>query len=702
MATAGVRSGKFFFECTMRDSGLARVGVGSTAAALDLGTCPQGFGFGGTGKRSNNRRFDPYGEPFGSGDVIGVAVDLSTDRGTVRFLKNGVNLGEAFEIPPKVRPLYPMVCLKNAEVSVNLGQTRFSFPPPAGFHALMSGDASLDLVDTTAEEAASSSSSKENKPIVLILEPTIDLADQTFRAMQAFSAHVRSPPVRCVLVAGGADIKATSSALRSGKAEIVVGTPSRVMDMATSGGGVLDLSGICVFILDEADRLYHDKDDRERIDRVWKMLGRDGDASERLQVCFFSATLHSPEIAVLSEAVCHNPTWIDLKGKDSVPETVHHAVLQVDPRTDLAWSAAAGSAVARFTDELHSSDRLRPLRSVTPDSLSPEEVSEGIKRLKLLVLPDLLDALGKDQCMIFCRTNMDCESVCAYLEGLGGSRGFSGKMETGKENPYSAVMVGGAIRPQDRKANLQAFQDGDVRCLVCTDAVARGIDVKGLPFMINFTLPDEPEQYIHRTGRVGRAERMGLAVSLVAAPECRERVWFLQKGKKLARGNIPSNRKDYAQGGNCVWYDEPAYLRAIEARLSKVKDSDKAAASSAPAVHIARLQAWKLAADTGAAVALEVVRAAIQGAKLELRLKDSATGAPLSSAPSGRPLLYAVGFPASILDIEYGESKSHSGGTSAHLIALKPIVETLGDLEQRAQLAYLSLQQAFGVVKRKP
>lgn len=48
-------------------------------------------------------------------------------------------------------------------------------------------------------------------------------------------------------------------------------------------------------------------------------------------MCFFSATLHSPEIARLAESICHRPTWVDLKGKDAVPDTVHHVVVRVDP-----------------------------------------------------------------------------------------------------------------------------------------------------------------------------------------------------------------------------------------------------------------------------------------------------------------------------------------------------------------------------------
>lgn len=50
---------------------------------------------------------------------------------------------------------------------------------------------------------------------------------------------------------------------------------------------------------------------------------------------------------------------------------------------------------------------------------------------------------------------------------------------------------------------MKAFKDGDVRFLICTDVAARGIDIAGLPFLINMTLPDRSEDYIHRVGRVG-------------------------------------------------------------------------------------------------------------------------------------------------------------------------------------------------------
>ena len=97
--------------------------------------------------------------------------------------------------------------------------------------------------------------------------------------------------------------------------------------------------------------------------------GIDTDAAPgRLQVCFFSATLHSPEIGKLSELLCRHPTWVDLKGKDSVPETVHHVLVTVNPESDRSWAARKASssssgAAAGFdaevpTDGVHAKDRI--------------------------------------------------------------------------------------------------------------------------------------------------------------------------------------------------------------------------------------------------------------------------------------------------------------------------------------------------------
>lgn len=83
--------------------------------------------------------------------------------------------------------------------------------------------------------------------------------------------------------------------------------------------------------------------------------------------------------------------------------------------------------------------------------------------------------------------------------------------------------------------------------------------------MLNVTLPDEKSNYVHRIGRVGRAERMGLAISLVSSVP--EKVWYHGEWCK-SRGRNCWNTSLTDNGGCCIWYNEPQYLADIEEHLN--------------------------------------------------------------------------------------------------------------------------------------
>ena len=89
----------------------------------------------------------------------------------------------------------------------------------------------------------------------------------------------------------------------------------------------------------------------------------------------------------------------------------------------------------------------------------------------------------------------DISSLCRYLK------------HRQKGDEFSCVCLHGDRAPNERKGNLMAFKNKKVRFMICTDVAARGIDIKGIPFVINVTLPDEKANYVHRIGRVGRADR---------------------------------------------------------------------------------------------------------------------------------------------------------------------------------------------------
>ena len=127
--------------------------------------------------------------------------------------------------------------------------------------------------------------------------------------------------------------------------------------------------------------------------------------------------------------------------------------------------------------------------------------------------------------ILSCRTRLDCDNLVDFLTYIGGNKQFSGSTTSSKENPYSCVALHSGIRPQSKRTeNLELFKNGDGRFIVCTDVAARGIDIKFLPYVINVTMSGESEDYIHRVCRVGRADTLGIAISLVSS--CKEKVWY--------------------------------------------------------------------------------------------------------------------------------------------------------------------------------
>ncbi|KAK9822994.1 hypothetical protein WJX81_003865 [Elliptochloris bilobata] len=618
-ATAGAVAGKLYWEGTAADDGLVRLGW-ATRAAGELGTDRHGFGYGGTGKRSLERRFEDYGRPYGKGDVVGCLLDC--EAGEAAFTLNGEPLGLAFALPAHMRSrtLYPAICLRNAEVAANFGGAPFAHAPPPGYVGLAAAPAEwVRSGDQDELEGA------DRAPVALILEPARDLTEQTHEAMRAFARRLAAPTLRTVLAVGGGSNKETLRALEAG-VDVVTGTPGRVAELVRTGK--LALHGVRHFVLDEADRLL-DTGNRELILELFAHFPKAGAGVARLQVLLFSATLHSPEVREIAERVCHQPIWVDQKGRESVPDTVDHVQVRIDPREDRSWLQAAPAVP---TDNAHAFD------AVGAQHDTPENWSEAVKRLKPRVLQRLLDTHEPEQALIFCRTNFDCDNLERFLNALGGSGAFRGAREGGREHAYSCAVLAGARAMEQRREALQAFREGAVRFLIATDVAARGLDIAGLPCVINMTLPDRSEDYIHRVGRVGRAEALGVAFSLVAA--VRERVWFCtQRGARPWERPTRADLHDRAQGGHTIWYDEPALLQDIEERLKQAIPCAGADLSLPPVVRRggARGAAYGMQRDAGAAQA-QVER----------------------------------------------------------LAALRPAVEALWRLETQAQVSFFDLQRRFG------
>ncbi|MFH1958311.1 MAG: DEAD/DEAH box helicase [bacterium] len=114
--------------------------------------------------------------------------------------------------------------------------------------------------------------------------------------------------------------------------------------------------------------------------------------------------------------------------------------------------------------------------------------------------------------LVFCRTKSDVDSVATHLMDRG----------------YDAEAIHGDISQTQREKTLEKFRKQRVNILVATDVAARGIDVINLTHVINYSLPNDPEMYVHRIGRTGRAGKEGTAITFITPSEYK-RLMFIQR-----------------------------------------------------------------------------------------------------------------------------------------------------------------------------
>jgi ATP-dependent RNA helicase DeaD len=126
--------------------------------------------------------------------------------------------------------------------------------------------------------------------------------------------------------------------------------------------------------------------------------------------------------------------------------------------------------------------------------------------------------------LIFCRTKSDVDSVATHLIDRG----------------YDAEAIHGDITQAQRERTLEKFKKQRINILVATDVAARGIDVYNLSHVINYSLPQDPESYVHRIGRTGRAGNEGTAITFITPSEYK-RLMFIQRIAKtdIRKSKVP-------------------------------------------------------------------------------------------------------------------------------------------------------------------
>jgi ATP-dependent RNA helicase RhlE len=306
-------------------------------------------------------------------------------------------------------------------------------------------------------QSARNADAIKSRPRCLMLTPTRELAAQIEESVKTYGKYL---PLTSTVIFGGVNANPQIARLKK-PLDILVATPGRLLDHANQKN--VDLSGVEILVLDEADRML-DMGFIRDIKKILAMLPK------QRQNLLFSATF-SDEIKTLADGLLHNPGFVEVARRNTASELVEQTV-------------------------------------------------------------HMVAAAHKRELMSYLIKHNDWQQVLIFTRTKHGANRLAEKLI--KDGIEAAAIHGNKSQGARTKA-LSQFKDGTMRVLVATDIAARGLDIDQLPQVVNFELPNMPEDYVHRIGRTGRAGSSGAAVSLVD----REELKYLKDIEKLIKKEIP-------------------------------------------------------------------------------------------------------------------------------------------------------------------
>lgn len=211
--------------------------------------------------------------------------------------------------------------------------------------------------------------------------------------------------------------------------------------------------------------------------------------------------------------------------------------------------------------------------SVNAENSTAEKVTQWLtpvdKKRKPAVLTHLIKENEWRQVLVFTKTKHGANKLTKYLEAEG----------------LTAAAIHGNKSQGARTKALASFKDGTVQVLVATDIAARGIDIDLLPNVVNFDLPNVPEDYVHRIGRTARAGNTGQAVSLVCADEL-NLLWDIENviqqhiERKILENFTPANELGESRPIRSLKAKKAKKVRKPNAEKVEHKDGQRSASNA--------------------------------------------------------------------------------------------------------------------------
>jgi ATP-dependent RNA helicase RhlE len=193
---------------------------------------------------------------------------------------------------------------------------------------------------------------------------------------------------------------------------------------------------------------------------------------------------------------------------------------------------------------------------VSPEKLVSKNITHQVAKVamddKRHLLLNFFKANPETKAIVFVRTQVRAERVLAHLT----------------KNGVEAICIHGGMPQEERETNLETFRQKPESILIATDVSARGIDVSGITHVINYDIPDDPENYVHRIGRTGRGFAKGDAISF-CSPEEKEKLAQIEEliQTKIGEVKVDKNFMKEAPSKNLENMDISEMLDLEEAKF---------------------------------------------------------------------------------------------------------------------------------------
>jgi superfamily II DNA/RNA helicase len=309
----------------------------------------------------------------------------------------------------------------------------------------------------------------ENPTIqAIILEPTRELADQSYLVMKALSQHLQINLVKCV-----GKRKVNVNLPFPDRATVLIGTPGKT-DAVVNKKFLKQSINLKIFVVDEFDEMLQDKN-----------LG----------------TIHS-----IFKASVNPETQVVL-----VSATTNQRVLDISKTMFRAKSQPI--MITRKNEEL------------TLEGIRQYHIDCGQERYKIDTILDLYSSIVIKQCVIFVNTKRQCDFLTTQL----------------REQDFTVSAIHGGMEQSERDQVMDDFRQSNSRILISTNLTARGIDIHHVSIVINYDLPYDRAQYLHRIGRCGRYGKKGVSISLIGSADEMDRLKQIEQFYQTTIPPLPSN-----------------------------------------------------------------------------------------------------------------------------------------------------------------